>query len=369
MARRGISILGDRAFALIVLTLLVFGVALFFSAALGLLARDGSSLSHIAMTQIGLGVVPGLIALIALRFVPPAKVLQAALPAYIISMLLTAAVFIPGIGLEANNATRWINLGPITLQPGEFLKVATIVFFAAYLSQMRTRLKDIRVGLGGFFGVLIGPALIFISQPNTSTLIIVAATATVLYFIAGAPWRDFLIIGLVGVALAAILVWQRPYLMDRVMTFINPAADSQVTGYQIQQSLIAIGSGGILGRGFGQSVQKFNYLPEPVGDSIFAVTAEELGFLGASFLIILFVAFALRGFAIAATAANSFGSLLAAGLTLLIILAAFLNIGAMLGVAPLTGLPLPFVSHGGTALLTALAAVGLILNVAAHRKV
>jgi len=369
MARRDISLLGDRAFVLIVLTLLIVGIALFFSAALGLLARDGSSLSRIAMTQIGLGVVPGLIALVALRFVPPKTLLRSALPAYIIAMLLTAAVFVPGVGLEANNATRWINLGPITLQPGEFLKVATIVFFAAYLSQMRTRLKDIRIGLGGFFGVLIGPALILINQPNTSTVIVIGATATVLYFIAGAPLRDFLIIGLVGIALASVLVWQRPYLKDRVMTFLNPAEHGQTTGYQIQQSLIAIGSGGILGRGYGQSVQKFNYLPEPVGDSIFAVTGEELGFLGATILIVLFVAFALRGFTIAATAASSFGSLLAAGLTLLIILAAFLNIGAMLGVAPLTGLPLPFVSHGGTALLTTLAAVGLILNVAAHRKV
>lgn len=368
MARRGISFLGDRVFASIVGALLVFGVALFFSAALGLLARDGMSLSRIALTQIGLGVVPGLIALVALRFVPLEKLFRFALPTYVIAMLFTASVFIPGIGMEANNAVRWIDFGPFTVQPGEFLKVATIVFFAAYLSQMRTRLKDIRVGLGGFFGVLLGPALIFINQPNTSTLIIVAATATVLYFIAGAPLRDFVIIALVGILLASVLVWQRPYLKDRVMTFINPAAGAQTTGYQIQQSLIAIGSGGIIGRGFGQSVQKFNYLPEPVGDSIFAVAGEELGFIGATILIVLFVAFALRGFAISATAANSFGALLSAGLTLLIILAAFLNIGAMLGVAPLTGLPLPFVSHGGTALLVSLAAVGLILNVAAHRK-
>ncbi len=368
MLRGRINVLGDKPFALIVFILLAFGVALFFSAALGLLAREGSSLSHIVLTQVGLGVIPGLVALVALRFVPPQKLLRAALPAYLIAMAFTALVFIPGLGLTANNATRWLDLGVISIQPGEFLKLATIVLFAAYLSQMRTKLHDIRIGLGGFFGILAGPALIFLKMPNTSSVIIIAATAFVLYFVAGAPWRDFLIIALVGVALAAVLVYQRPYLMERVRTFVDPSRDSQASGYQIQQSLIAIGSGGILGRGFGQSVQKFNYLPEPVGDSIFAVTGEELGFLGATILILLFVAFALRGFAIAASAATSFGSLLVTGLTLLIVLAAFLNIGAMLGVAPLTGVPLPFVSHGGTAMFAALAAVGLILNVAAHRK-
>src|SRR3989344_4825861 len=152
------------------------------------------------------------------------------------------------------------------------------------------------------------------------------------------------------------------------MTFIDPSAKPLSSGYQIQQSLIAIGSGEVFGKGFGQSIQKFNYLPEPVGDSVFAVVAEELGFVGASILILLFVAFAARGLAIAADAANAFGAFAATGLTLVIALSAFLNIGAMLGVLPLTGLPLPFISHGGSALLAALASVGIILNVAAHRK-
>jgi cell division protein FtsW len=156
--------------------------------------------------------------------------------------------------------------------------------------------------------------------------------------------------------------------MNRVMTFMNPAENSLTTGYQIQQSLIAIGSGGFMGRGFGQSAQKFNYLPEAQGDSVFAVFSEEFGFIGSVFMVLLFVGFAMRGFSIAADASTLFGSLAATGLTLLISLSAFLNIGAMLAILPLTGLPLPFVSHGGTALLFALASVGIILNVAAHRK-
>ena len=160
----------------------------------------------------------------------------------------------------------------------------------------------------------------------------------------------------------------RPYLMDRVQTFLDPSADAYNSGYQIQQSLIAIGSGGIMGRGFGQSVEKFNYLPEAVNDSVFAVFGEEFGFIGASALILLFLAFAARGFRIASEAGTAAGAYIAVGLTMLIVLSAFLNIGAMLGVLPLTGLPLPFVSHGGTALFAALCAVGIILNVAGGKK-
>jgi cell division protein FtsW (lipid II flippase) len=193
------------------------------------------------------------------------------------------------------------------------------------------------------------------------------ATCVALYFLAGAPWRDFAIIGAIAVISLAVLVAFRPYLRGRVITFIDPARAPLSSGYQIQQSLIAIGSGKVLGRGYGQSVQKFNYLPEPSGDSIFAVYGEEFGFVGCVLLLALFVLFAARGLIIAGEAATTFGALTVTGLTLLITLSAFLNIGAMLGVLPLTGLPLPFMSQGGTALLAALASIGVILNIASHR--
>jgi cell division protein FtsW len=155
--------------------------------------------------------------------------------------------------------------------------------------------------------------------------------------------------------------------MERIMTFVNPAADPLGSGYQIQQSLIAVGSGGLVGRGFGQSIQKFEYLPEPIGDSIFAVYAEEFGFLGAVILVLALVFFTLRGYKIATQASDMFGTLLVIGLITTIIAQAFLNIGAMLAIAPLSGLPLPFISHGGTALLATLASVGIILNVSKYR--
>jgi cell division protein FtsW len=197
---------------------------------------------------------------------------------------------------------------------------------------------------------------------------LILMTCGVMYFAAGAPWRDFgILLGLAVVAFG-IVVLMRPYVLQRVETFMHPGANSLSSGYQIQQSLIAIGSGGLMGRGFGQSVEKFNYLPEPDGDSVFAVFAEETGFIGAALLLALFVALAARGIVIAGDSRELFGGLIALGLSFLIITQAFINICAMLGIIPLTGLPLPFVSHGGTALMAVLLMCGLILNVSAQRK-
>lgn len=341
---------------------------MFASASLGLLARvDGSPLK-LAFTQLALGLIPGSIALVAIRYMPP-KLIEKLTPVlYGLTVLLTLLVFVPGVGATLNGASRWINLGFTTIQPAEFLKIGVVLMLAWYLARAKGKLHDIRTGLIPF-GMIVGiPSVILLLQPNTSTTLIMGTTALALYMLAGAPWRDFAIIAVAVVIALAALVATRPYLMARVMTFIHPAANAHTSGYQIQQSLIAIGSGGLLGRGFGQSAQKFNYLPEAQGDSVFAVYGEEFGFLGAVIMVFLFVGFAARGFAIAADAATMYAALAATGITLLISLSAFLNIGAMLAIFPLTGLPLPFVSHGGTALFTALASVGLILNVAAHRK-
>jgi cell division protein FtsW len=358
---------GDRLFAIIVLMLVAGGLAEFASASLGLLARAGESPWHIAVSQVFFGLIPGFIALIILRLTPPKYVSRAILPFYVASVIFTLLVFVPHLGNHTNGATRWIQLGPVTVQPAEFLKIAVILMLSFYLSQAKTKIKELKYGLG-MFALIVGiPSVILIAQPNTSTTIIILGTCVALYFLAGAPWRDFAIIAAIGIVGLAMIFTFRPYTRARLMTFIHPSQGSLSSGYQIQQSLIAIGSGRVAGRGYGQSVQKFNYLPEPNGDSIFAVYGEEFGFIGALILVTLFMAFATRGLMIAAEAPTTFGALTATGLTLLITLSAFLNMGAMLGVLPLTGLPLPFISQGGTALLAALASVGLILNVAAQR--
>lgn len=358
---------GDRVFALIVAILVVGGAAIFLSAALGLLAREGASIGRLALTQLVIGLIPGVIALLAIRFAKPAWIMKAVVPFYLLALALTALVFVPGLGIHAGGATRWIDLGPVTLQPAEFLKPAVILMLALFLAKAKENITDVKSGLIPFGLILAAPILLLALQPNNSTILVIGATAGALYFTAGAKWRDIGLIVLAGVAFIAVALMLRPYALERVKTFIDPSSDGQGSGYQIQQSLIAIGSGGMLGRGFGQSAQKYNYLPEPVGDSVFAVYGEEFGFVGTVLLVLLFAAFAMRGFAIASQAASAFGSYAATGLTLLITISAFMNIGAMLGIIPLTGLPLPFVSHGGTALLAALASVGVILNVAANR--
>jgi len=362
-----LNLSGDKVFAGIVLILVVGGIALFASAALGLLARAGGDIGKIALTQVVLGLIPGLIALLILRFMDPKTLLKTIVPFYVLTVLLTLVTFIPHVGLTINGAHRWINLGFTTFQPSEFLKLSVILMFAAYLAKAKQKISDIRHGLLPFAGIVGIPCAILLAQPNTSTVLVIGGSCAILYFLAGAPWRDFGIIVATALLALTLLVFWRPYLMNRVLTFFHPMAHASTTGYQIQQSLIAIGSGGLLGRGFGQSVQKFNYLPEPVGDSIFAVYGEEFGFLGTILLVILYVAFAMRGLMIAAEASTQFGSFAVTGLTLLIAFSAFLNISAMLSITPLTGLPLPFISHGGTALMAALASVGIILNVAAHR--
>lgn len=358
---------GDRLFAFLTIILMVMGIAMFSSAALGLLARADGAPWKLAVTQLVVGLLPGIAILIAIRFMDPKLLLKCIVPLYVGSIILTALVFVPGLGLTTNGATRWLDLKVITVQPAEFLKIGVILMLSAYLANMKHKIREWKYGLLPL-GLIVGiPSLILLAQPNTSTVLIIGATSVALYFLAGARLRDFLVIGLVCIVALAGLIATRPYLMSRVTTFFSPSDNALTSGYQIQQSLIAIGSGGVLGRGYGQSVQKFNYLPEPVGDSVFAVYGEEFGFLGAVFLILLFAAFAARGLMIAAEASNTFGALAASGLTLLITFSAFMNIGAMLGVLPLTGLPLPFVSHGGTALVCVLASVGIILNIAAHR--
>jgi len=359
---------GDRMFLILVLVLALAGLAIFSSAALGLLAREGGSVSRDILLQSGFGFGLGFAALFVARVIPFARIKQAAPYLFGAALLFTALVFVPGIGFHSGGATRWIDLHVTTVQPAEFLKIGFILVLAWWLAPRIRGLTNVRQGLLPFLGFLALPAALLLAQPNTSAALLIVITGSAMYFVAGAPWRDFGILLLLALLALGTVMYARPYTRERVMTFINPAEDSLGNGYQIQQSLIAIGSGGFLGRGFGQSVEKFNYLPEPDGDSVFAVFSEEAGFVGAVFLLALFVALAARGIVIAGNARDLFGGLIVIGCSVLIILQAFMNMCAMLGIIPLTGIPLPFISHGGTALVATLLMCGLILNVAAQRK-
>lgn len=358
---------GDRMFFMLVLGIVLAGLAIFSSAALGLLARESSSVSRDIMLQAGLGIGLGFLALFSFRAIPLAYLKRFAPYIYAATIIFTALVFVPSIGLRANGATRWIDLGFTTIQPSEFLKIGFVLVLAWWLAPRARQLIDLRKGLIPFMTIVSFPTILLLAQPNTSMALLIIATGMVMYFVAGAPWRDFGILAFFAILAFGIVILVRPYVLERIKTFIDPSANSLSSGYQIQQSLIAIGSGGFFGKGFGQSVEKFNYLPEPSGDSVFAVFAEETGFIGTIALLALFVALAARGIVIAGNSRDLFGGLIALGFSFIIILQTFINMGAMLGIIPLTGLPLPFVSHGGTALVAILLMCGLILNVATHR--
>jgi cell division protein FtsW len=359
---------GDRIFFILVLGIVFAGLAIFSSAALGLLARETGSVSQDILLQAGLGLGLGFFALFAACAVPLSWFKRSAPYIFVATLLFTALVFVPGIGFHSGGATRWINLHFTTVQPSEFLKIGFVLILAWWLAPRARQLENPKKGLLPFVALLLVPSILLLAQPNTSTAFLIIITGAVMYFAAGAPLRDFGILALIAVISLGTIIFVRPYALERIKTFINPSANSLSSGYQIQQSLIAVGSGGFLGKGLGQSVEKFNYLPEPDGDSVFAVFAEETGFIGALLLLALFVALAARGIVIAGNSRDLFGGLIAFGFSFIIILQAFSNMGAMLGVIPLTGLPLPFISHGGTALMAALLMCGCILNVAKYRK-
>lgn len=357
----------DTIFLALIVTLVTVGFLIFSSASLGLLARGGASFSSVAFSQFTFGILGGGAVLLILSNVHYRHYRKYALYIFIIGLLGTLAVFIPGLGMTHAGATRWLDLGITTVQPSEFLKVAYTIYLATWLSGMHRHVEDWRFGLVPF-GIISGvTGIVMLLQPDTDTFLVMATGGLAMFVVAGARMRDLCLLILCGIALITAIAFMRPYVMDRLTTFLDPTADPLGSGYQINQSLIAVGSGGIVGRGFGQSIQKFEYLPEPIGDSIFAVFSEEFGFLGVTVLIGLFLAFALRGYKIAQNASDMFGVLLVTGIVTVIMAQTFLNIGAMLAVAPLSGLPLPFISHGGTALLSTLAALGIVLNVSKYR--
>ena len=358
----------DRTLLILIVVIVIFGFLIFSSASLGLLAREGASFSSVALSQILFGIVGGGIAFFLTSTIHYRWWREYAFWIFIATLVLTLAVFIPGLGFAHGGARRWILLGSFSMQPSEFLKMGFTIYMATWLSGMKSHISDWKKGALPFIALVGGVGIIMLLQPDTDTYLIMVSASLAMFITAGGKIRDVVIMGLAGILLLATLAFFRPYIKDRIEIFLNPASDPQGSGYQIKQSLIAVGSGGFIGRGFGQSIQKFEYLPEPIGDSIFAVYAEEFGFLGSVVLVLLFSGLALRGYRIASHAQDLFGMLLAVGITTIIIAQVFLNIAAMLAIAPLSGLPLPLISHGGTALLVTLAALGIVLNVSRYQK-
>ncbi|HEY4488236.1 MAG TPA: FtsW/RodA/SpoVE family cell cycle protein [Candidatus Paceibacterota bacterium] len=365
MSRKG-SV--DKPLLVLLALLVVGGAFVFASAAFGLFGRGEMHVTSVAFNHLGLGLGLGLLALFVCSLVDYRLWRRFAPHLFVAALVLTALVFVPSLGVMHGGGRRWLMIGEFTFQPSETLKFAAVLMAAAYFTAVRTKASTLLWGLGGFLALIAVPSALLLMQPDLGTLGIICISVLGVYIAAGARWRHIALVVVIALLALGTLSMVRPYVKERVMTFINPAQGQLDESYQIRQSLIAIGSGGFWGRGFGQGVQKFTYLPEPMGDSVFAVAGEELGFLGAAGIVVAFAAFALRALTVSARSHDMFGALLGIGIATYLGAEAFINIAAMLGLAPLTGVPLTFVSQGGSALLVSLASAGVLLSISRHKR-
>lgn len=283
----------------------------------------------------------------------------------IISLVLLLLVFSPW-GVLKGGAQRWLAFGAFTFQPSEVIKLTFFVYLASWLSRDKKRAHNFFSGFLPFLFVFALVVGLLLFQRSTSAAVIIGVTTLVVYFLGGARFRFILALLLAGFAILPIVISLTPYRLERIKTFLNPAADPLGTGYHLNQCLLAIGSGKLWGRGYGQSIAKIRYLPEPIGDSIFAVIAEEFGFIGASGLVIVFFLLLWRIFLLFYRGPDDFARLLATSFGLLLGMQVFIHIAALTGLIPLTGVPLPFISYGGTALAVFLTMVGILTNISKY---
>jgi len=281
----------------------------------------------------------------------------------VVSIGLLLLVFIPGLSARWGSARSWINVFGFSLQPSEFVKITFLLYLAAWLEGRKKKLAEISEGIGPFIVILGVIALLMLLQPDLGTLTIIALASLTVFFIGGGRVKHLLVLLLLGVVALAVMVNAYPYQANRFKCLVDPAFSPKEYCYQINQSLIAIGSGGFWGRGLGASRQKFLYLPEAQNDAIFPIYSEETGFVFSVVLILLYLALFYRGFIIARRAPDDFGKILAIGIVSWLTFQALINIGGMVNIMPMTGVPLPFVSYGGSAMLAALGAVGILNNI------
>jgi len=353
--------LADVPFLVLTLLLVVVGLVMLFSASYVSAIHDGLPPTHFFFRQ-AVFALAGVAAMLvvsrinyqAWRFLS-FWVLGAA-------CLLLVAVAIPGIGVVHNGARRWIRIG-VEFQPSEFAKLGVVLSFSAMMSVWRERMKTFRFGVLPFMAILLLIAVLLYLEPHMSATVIILMTGALMMFLGGTKLKWFVLGGIAGVVVVAVYLSTKGYAGDRIMAWRDPFSYSRDEGYQIVQSLYAIGSGGLFGLGFGRSRQKYLYLPEPENDYLFAIVCEELGLAGALLVLLLFVMLIVRGYWIAMHARDRFGSMVASGITTLLALQVFFNIGVVTNFLPATGISLPFFSYGGTALVLQLAEMGIVLSI------
>ncbi len=310
----------------------------------------------------------GLIAIWVTNKVPYHYWLNMSVWIYLACFLLLIVVLIPGVGLVRGGAQSWIGVGAFSIQPSEFMKIGLIVLYASLLPKVQKKLSNFTKGFLPILLLILVPFGLMMLQPDLGTGLVFVCTGILMIFISGAKIRHFVILGAVGVAGLVALIASAPYRINRIYAFLNPWEDPLGDGFQIIQSLYAIGPGGLMGLGFGNSMQKYFYLPEPQNDFIFAIIAEELGLIGSAFILFLFFVIIWRGVLIALHTEDVSGSLLAFGVTTMIVIQVMINISVVIGLIPVTGITLPLLSYGGSSLTITLFALGILLNVSKHSR-
>lgn len=353
--------------------LIIMGLVFFVSASLGVLATNLKEFKSILFNQLVLGFLGGLVAMFIAYKIPYKFFRKYAFVFFILSLILTALTLFPEIGVVYGGGRRWLSILGVSFQPVELLKIGFILYLASWLSLVKSRVKNPLYSILPLIISLGLVAFILIKQPDTKNILLLLFTGTVMLFVSGVPLRYLIgVFGLIGAILVGIIYMpnsQFGYIKNRINTYRNPSQDVLGDSWQVTQSRYALGSGGIWGKGLGQSIQKFKYLPEPQGDSIFAVIGEEAGFIGITLVICLYLIFALRGYRISTKRApDSFSKLLVVGFVTIITAQSFMNMAAISGVIPLTGVPLVFISHGGTALFLSMAMIGIILNISQYKE-
>lgn len=349
-----------------VFILVVFGLAMLSSAGIVDGQKRFDSDYYYFIHQLLYGLLPGLFLFWFCSKIKYSFWKKLSLPLLILSLGFMLAVFVPEVGMVARGAFRWIKIGFLSFQPSEVLKLILIIYFAAWFSGRTEKVKSWSYSVVPFLVVLGFVGILLAKQPDVGTLSVVVMIAIAMYFLAGAEMRHFAGLMAVLAVVFFLLIQFAPYRLNRFLAFVNPSADPQGIAYHVNQARLGIGRGGLFGVGFGQSQQKINFLPEPVGDSIFAIVVEELGLMGGSFLLGLLLWLAMALIKISWQTSDRFAQLFLLGLTVWIAGQAFINIAAISGLVPLTGIPLPFVSYGGTSLAVLLAGLGIASNIAKH---
>ena len=360
----------DYIFLFCVIILTVFGLIMLSSASSDLGKIKFNDPYNYLKHQIFYGLSFGIIGYLLTSYINYKKLKKPAVLFLIISVIFLILVF-TSLGFSNKGANRWLDLGFFSFQPAELLKISFIVYLAAWLSNLKiNRQSNFYRGFLPFSIIAGTIAFLILKQPATTTLIIIMTAALIVYFLSGAKIRYILGIIIGGVLILALTIYFTGYRYERIVNFLKFREGSneiqQTGGYQLDQSLTAIGSGGLFGVGFGKSTIKYKHLPEAIGDSIFAVIAEELGFIGSLFLVSTFIILIIRGFLIAIRADDQFAKLTAIGLISVIGIQTFIHIAAVSGLIPLTGVPLPFISYGGTSLAVFLTMAGIIVNISKH---